>query len=272
MKRIAIGICLLAFFAAGPALAQSYEFKVEHERPLRNRQGKLIITPEKIEYRTDHKGESRTWRYDELRQIKVESPRRIELVSYEDQKWKLGLDRIFKFKVLEGEITPEVSALLMERASRPVLAPSVAPATNDAPVFEAPVKHLHRFGGCIGALKIYSDRVVYETKDEPEDSRFWRYSDIQNFSQSGRYRFEVTSFEDKFGGPKAYNFQLREELPAQAYDYVWTRVYPSKLRREEKLAQPTAENRPIEKGAHRNYAMLAPGEQAKIMIADFELR
>jgi hypothetical protein len=173
--------------------------------------------------------------------------------------------------LLEGEITPEVSALLVERAYRP-LATSVAPTTNDAPVFEAAVKHLHRFGGCVGALKIYSDRVVYEAKDEPEDSRFWRYSDIQNFSQSGRYRFEVTSFEDKFGGPKAYNFQLREELPAQAYDYVWTRVYPSKLRREEKLAQPTAENRPIEKGAHRNYAMLAPGEQAKIMIADFELR
>jgi hypothetical protein len=238
MKRIAIGICLLALFAASPALAQSYEFKVERERPMRNQPGKLIITPEKIEYRSDHKGESRAWRYDELRQIKVESPQRIELVSYEDQKWKLGLDRIFKFKVLEGEITPEASALLMERASQPVLAPSVMPTTNDAPTFEAPVKHLHRFGGCIGALKIYSDRVVYEAKDEPADSRFWRYSDIQSFSQSERYRFEIISFEDKFGGPKAYNFQLREELPAQAYDYIWDRVYPSKFRREERPAQP----------------------------------
>ncbi len=237
MKHIVMGICLLALFAASPASAQSYEFKVEHERPLRKQQGKLIITPEKIEYRTDHKGEARAWRYDELRQIKVESPRRIELVSYEDQKWKLGLDRVFKFKVLEGEITPEVSALLMERASRPLVT-SVAPMTNDAPVFEALVKHLHRFGGCIGALKIYPDRVVYETKDEPGDSRFWRYTNIQSFSQSERYRFEIISFEDKFGGPKAYNFQLREELPAQAYDYVWARVYPSKFRREEQPAQP----------------------------------
>ena len=72
----------------------------------------------------------------------------------------------------------------------------------------------------------------------PSDSRYWRYGEIQNFSQSERYRFEIVSFEDKFGGPKAYNFQLREALPATAYDYVWARVYPSKLRREDRLAQP----------------------------------
>jgi hypothetical protein len=85
---------------------------------------------------------------------------------------------------------------------------------------------LHRFGGCVGTLKVYPDRVAYET----ENSRFWRYGDIQSFSQSERYRFEVVSFEDKFSGPKAYNFQLREEPPATAYDYVWTRVYPSRFR------------------------------------------
>jgi hypothetical protein len=42
-----------------------------------------------------------------------------------------------------------------------------------------------------------------------------------------------SSFEDKFGGPKAYNFQLKEELPMTAYDYIWARVYPSRLRRDE---------------------------------------
>jgi hypothetical protein len=80
--------------------------------------------------------------------------------------------------------------------------------------------------------------VVFESKDMPSDSRYWRYGDIQSFSQSERYHFEIISFEDKFGGPKAYNFQLRKDLPATAYDYVWARVYPSKLRRDERLAQP----------------------------------
>ena len=97
---------------------------------------------------------------------------------------------------------------------------SLAPAAEGAPAFEVPVKHLRRFGGRIGTLKIYPDRVIFESKDMPPESRNWRYGDIQSFSQSERYRFEMISFEDKFGGPKTYNFQLREDLPATAYDYV----------------------------------------------------
>jgi hypothetical protein len=230
-------IFITFFFAVKPAAAQSFELPVEHQRMLSNCRGTLTITPEKVEFKTDHKKDSRTWSYAELKQIKVESPTRIELVSYEDQKRMMGRDRIFKFKVLEGEITSEISALLMAKATRPLVT-SVMPEAGGRPDFEAPVKHLHRFGGCMGTLRIYSDRVVYESKDMPSDSRYWRYSDIQNFSRSERFRFEIVSFENKFGGPKAYNFQLREELPASAYDYVWLRVYPSKFQRGDSLAQP----------------------------------
>ncbi len=237
MNRILLSATLLIFFAVNPVSAQSYELPVEHLHTFRNCRGTLIITPERIEYKTAHKEDARTWRYTDLRQIKIESPTSIELVSYEDQKRMLGRDRVFKFRVLEGEITSEISALLVERATRPVVT-SVAPATEDAPVFESPVKHLHRFGGRIGALKFYRDRLVYESVDMPSDSRYWRYGDIQNISQSDRFRFEIVTFEDKFGGQKTYNFQLREELPASAYDYVWARVYPSKFHRDEKLAKP----------------------------------
>jgi hypothetical protein len=243
MKRMLLGIGWMIFFLARPALAQSYEFAVEHEHTFRNCQGRLVITPDKIEYQTDHQSDARAWRYDELRQIKVQSPTRVELVSYEDRKRWLGRDRIFKFRVLEGELTSEVSALLVRKATRPLVA-SVMPATEDAPAFEVPVKHLHRFGGCLGALRIYPDRVVYESQEMPSDSRYWRYGDIQSFSQSEHFRFELVSFEEKFGGPKAYNFQLREVLPVPVYDYVWARVYPSRLRRDERLAQPVAGNRP----------------------------
>ena len=236
MRRMMLIIFIAAFFAVKPAAAQSFELSVEHEHTLRNCRGTLTITPEQIEYKTAHKEDARTWRFAELKQIKVESATRIELVSYEDQKRMLGRDRIFKFKVLEGEILPETSALLMEKATRPLVT-SVMPVTEGTSAFEVPVKHVHAFGGCVGTLRIYPDRVIYESKDMPSDSRYWRYGDIQNFSQSERFRFEIVSFESKFGGPKAYNFQLREELPAPAYDYVWARVYPSKFRREERAAR-----------------------------------
>ena len=237
MKRMTLIIFIAAFFAVKPAAAQSFELPVEHQRALRNCRGTLTITPEKIEYKTDCEKDLRTWSYAELKQIKVESPTRIELVSYEDQKRMLGRDRIFKFKLLEGEISSEISALLMAKATRPLVT-NVMPEAGGTPDFEVPVKHLHRFGGCMGTLRIYSDRVVYESKDMPSDSRYWRYSDIQNFSRPERFRFEIVSFENKFGGPKAYDFQLREELPSSAYDYVWLRVYPSKFRRGDNLAQP----------------------------------
>ncbi|HKX31403.1 MAG TPA: cupredoxin domain-containing protein, partial [Blastocatellia bacterium] len=98
------------------------------------------------------------------------------------------------------------------------------------PKFETPVKHLHPLGGCQGTLRIYSDRVTYESADEPKHSRYWRYQDLQRFSHPARYRCSITTFEDKFGGPTGvYDFQLRADLPASAYDYVWVRVNPVEL-------------------------------------------
>jgi len=217
------------FLLPGMAAAQSFEFPVERERLLRNHRGTLVITPDGIEYRTTQKNESRSWRYTDIQQIKIESPTELEILTYEDQRLMLGRDRIFRFRLLEGKITPEVSALLVAKAARPV-ATSVAPVTGGESKFETAVKHLHAFGGCEGALKIYPDRVAYESADNPAHSRYWRYSDIQGFSHPARYRFDITTFEDKFGEPaKVYDFQLKEDLPAPAYDYVWVRVNPAEL-------------------------------------------
>ena len=234
MKKHLLATFLVVFFAATHAVAQSHEFSVEHAHALRNCRGKLLITPEKIEYKTEHRRDARIWEYVEIRQITVASPVELELTTYEDQKRMVGRDRIFKFRLLEGRLTPEISALLWEQATHPLVT-SVPPQSEGTPLFAIPVKHLHTFGGCSGTLKIYGDRVVFESQT---DARFWRYSDIHNFSHSERFRFEIVSYEDKVGGAKAYNFQLKEELPALAYDYVWARVYSSKFRRDDRLAQP----------------------------------
>lgn len=237
MKNLLIGFGLI-ICAAVSAFGQSYEFQVEHRHTLRNHTGKLIFTPEQIEYRTDHKNESRVWRYNELQQITIASPTEIVLKSYEDQKRMLGVDRIYKFNLLDGRITPEISALLLAKSPRPP-ATSVMPIGDDAHAFVVPVKHLHRFGGCTGVLKIFNDRIVYTT--ESDDSRYWRYADVRGFSQSERFRMEIFSFEESFGGTGAYNFQLREDLPAGAYDFIWQRVYPSRsnpVAKDRKEPQP----------------------------------
>jgi hypothetical protein len=139
---------------------------------------------------------------------------------------------VWRFKILDGEITPEISAILLAHTNRPLVT-SVLPVTESTSRFEVSVKHLHNFGGCSGVLKIFADHMRFESAEKPGHSRFWRYPDIHNFSQSERFRFEIAPFETGFGGFKTYNFQLKQELPAQAFDYVWARVYPSKLRRDQ---------------------------------------
>jgi hypothetical protein len=207
---------------------------------LRNCRGTLVITPDGIEYQTDHKKDARSWQYTELRQLKVLSPIALELAMYEDQPRLAGRDRIFKFTLLTGQITPEISALLMKADPRPIVTSVLLPA-QDEPRFTVLAKHIRPLNGSLGALKIYADRIVYEASGNVTESRYWRYRDIQNFSHSERYRFEIVTYEEGIGGLRAYHFQLREELPTGIYDYVWTRVYPSKFQRQEKLSHPSTE-------------------------------
>ena len=224
MNRILYAMILLVLSAPIATQAQSFEFSVEHQHTLRSCRGTLTITAEKIEYQTAHKEDSRAWRYLEIRQIKVVSPAKLEITSYEDQKRMLGRDRIFIFKLLDGQISPEISALFMEKTNYPV-ATSVMPETSASPKFEIALKHLHTFGGCEGILKIYADRVLYQSAEKAENSRYWRWSDIQSISRSGPYQFSISSFESQLVGPtKSFNFALKKRMDEALYDYLWDKI------------------------------------------------
>lgn len=229
MDKLSLIICVVTLLgSAAPAAAQQFELSVEHEHTLRNCQGTLVITPEQIEYKTTHKHDAQRWRYDEIQQLKIEGAHALTLVTYADQKRMLGRDRLYKFRLLNGEITPEISALLQAQATKPIVT-SVPPVTAGEPIFSVLVKHLHSFGGCLGVLKLYADHVIFEAADAPAETRYWRYRELQNISQPARFRFELATFADRFGGLKAYHFQLRTELPTGFYDYAWQRVYPNKF-------------------------------------------
>ncbi|MEW6127485.1 MAG: hypothetical protein AB1757_10660 [Acidobacteriota bacterium] len=224
MKRVLFAMILFILSVPMIAQAQSFEFSVEHEHTLWDCRGKLLITADKIEYQTPHKEDARVWQYQAIRQIKVVSPTKLEITSYEDQKRLLGRDRIFKFKLLDGQITPEISTLFVKKTDYPV-ATSVIPETAEPPKYELAVKHLHTFGGCEGFLKIYSDQVVYQSTDKAEKSRYWQWGDIQSISRSGAYRFSLSSFERHFAGQtKTFNFELKERMEEVVYDYLWGKI------------------------------------------------
>ncbi|HNH83740.1 MAG TPA: hypothetical protein PL157_15330 [Acidobacteriota bacterium] len=220
-------------FLTWPIQAQEahFEFPVEHIHTLKNRRGTLIISSQGIEYRTSdpkEKKDARRWLFMDLWQIKIASPTEIELATYEDQRRLLGRDRIFKFHLMNKAITPEISTFLVGKTSRPVVM-SIFPSPDESPVFTVTVKHLHMFGGCEGVLKVFHNHIVYESLKQPNNSRLWKFSDIQDFSHPTRYSVSLISYEDQFGGPeRTYNFQLKEDFPTGANEYLWERVYPMK--------------------------------------------
>jgi len=210
----------------GPARAQTFEYSVKHHHTLKDCRGVLKVTPEGVEYAASKAKDSRKWKFENIRAFEVKSPTKISLVTYEDQKRWLGKDKVFEFTLTDNKATPELSAFLLSHVKRP-LEIAVIPENAEKPAFEIPAKHLRTITGTQGVLQIYNDKVVYQTKTKG-DSRYWRISDIQRFSQADRFRFQIVSDLPKAGGPNEdYNFQLFEDLPAGVYDYLWVRLHPS---------------------------------------------
>jgi hypothetical protein len=209
-----------------PVWAQSFEYQVRHRHIRKDCRGVLIFTPDGVEYRTDNRKDNRRWKFDEIRTIEIKSPTEISLVTYEDQKRWLGKDRIFEFTLVEKKATPELSAFLLAHVKRPMTL-AVLPEEMEKPAYEMRVKHLGTISGTQGVLLLYTDKVVYKTT-AAGDSRYWRISDIERFSQPDRFRFEIVSYVPKAGGPtEVYNFQLFEDLPQGVYDFLWVRLHPS---------------------------------------------
>ncbi len=225
-------VLIFALSAAQILSAQSFEYAVKQHRTLKipkvvkEAEGKLTIGPNGVEYKSSKPKDSRKWRFEDIRVIEVKSPTKISLVTYEDQKRWMGKDKVFEFTLLDKTVDPELSAFLLSKVKRPMEL-AIIPEDAEKPAFELPVKHLGTITGAMGVLRIYSDKVVFQSS-KVGDSRYWRLADIERFSQPDRYRFQIVSYLPKTGGPtEAYSFQLLEDLPEGVYDYLWVRLHPS---------------------------------------------
>jgi hypothetical protein len=227
IRMLNVVALLVLVFGGREVLGQEFKFMVEHDHLVKSCKGELIISTQGIEYQTENKDHARKWDFTDIKMIKLESPKEIEIISYETSSKTLGMDRGFNFTLVEGEVTKDVSEFLLTKIERPLSTSFVA--TEEKPRYELPVRHRHRFSACRGLLKVYADRVIYES-DRPENSRYWRWSDIRSISRTGPYQFGVTTYEPEFGGPsKTFNFDLKEQMDETVYDYLWTRVYKVRL-------------------------------------------
>lgn len=215
--------CVMLLFAI-PASAQEFTYKVEQDRTIGHRDGQLIISDKGIEYRAaKRKNEDRTWTFEDIKLLEILSPTSVRIWTWKDRKLFLGRDESLTFKLVEGQIDQKVSDFLRDRIARPFVTSFIE--EQAAPLAEIPVKRARWLKGSEGTLKVYSDRLVYESQTG-QDSRSWRWTDIRSIGRSDIYRFDVETFEPQVGASsRSFNFILKEQMPDKTYDLIWSRVY-----------------------------------------------
>lgn len=216
---------LLLLTLTQSARAQEFSYKVQQDRFRGHRDGELIISTTGVEFRAKQAKDSRVWTYTDIKLFEILSSTRVRIWTYQNRKLQLGQEESLTFKIIDGEIDQKVSDFLRDRSARPLVTSFTKEDTESAPLAEIPVKHLHRWSGCQGVLRVYADRLVYDAQDG-HDSRSWRWTDIRAVGRPDVDRFEVLTFEPQTGGPKrSFNFILKEPLLDKTYDFIWSRVF-----------------------------------------------
>jgi hypothetical protein len=206
------------------ALAEPATFTVRHEHLRKGRTGTIEIGENSISFQEDEKNpkHSREWKYEDIQQMTL-SPTELRILTYEDQKWKLGLDREYTFDRLPKEFAAQVYPMFRRRLDQRFVADLADP--DITPLWKVGAKLHQGLGGSVGTILVGSDRIVYQA--DKGQSHTWRDGDIDNISSSGPFDFSITTLERSawhHGSPTEYHFQLKEEMHEARYNQLWRRL------------------------------------------------
>jgi hypothetical protein len=239
-KRTGALLIGLAFLA--PAMFAQQEFQYDvwhgHSRPPHIKKagntGKLAITASSISFEETYKDGKKPkhphvwhWDYRDIQQLKM-APKSLTVLTYKDNKWKLGADREYEFDLVSDKTFEAAYGVLKNRLDQRFVA--VIPDHVSNVLWEIPVKHTLRFGGDEGVIQVGPDEIVYKSA-KPGESRTWRYQDIDSISTSGPFQLTITTSErakTHYGDLKGFNFQLKQPLEEARYNELWLRLNQSK--------------------------------------------
>jgi hypothetical protein len=208
----AAGCLILACAAwmAAAGRASGAQFTVRHEHVRKGCDGVLTVDGNGVSF-AGPRGHAWTWKLQDIQELQL-SPRSIHILSYRDNKLKLGADEGYQFTAkIPAE---ELYAILRDRMDQRLVA-EIGEQPSDG--YSLPVKHLGRITGSSGTLTFAKGSVVYSTPTNCE-SRTWRYSDIENISTSSRFQLTITTLE------KNFNFQLQQPITEARYNELWLQI------------------------------------------------
>ena len=196
--------------------------------------GTLTITESGVAFEETYKNGKKpkhphawNWEYQDIQELKI-APKSLTVLTYKDNKWKLGMDRAYQFDLRSDKTFEDAYRVLRGRLDQRFVA--AIPDQISNALWEIPVKHLLRFGGDEGVLKVGLDEIVYQSAIKAE-SRTWRYQDIENVSSAGPFQLTITTFErakTQYGNLKGFNFELKQRLEEGRYNDLWLRLNQSK--------------------------------------------
>ena len=237
-----ISSLLLATTLFAPAIFAQQSFQYEashrHSRPPHIKKtgglGTLTINDTGVSFDEKYKDgkapkhpHSWHWAYQDIQQLKI-FPKALSVLTYKDNKWKLGADREYNFDLVSEDSLDNAYQVLRTRLDQRFVA-----AITDSPasaLWEIPVKHRVRFGGDEGVLTVGISEITYKSQKKSE-SRTWRYEDVDNISSSGPFDLTITTFERArldYGSRKQFNFELKQRLDEARYNDLWLRLNQSK--------------------------------------------
>ncbi len=208
--------------------AQTFE-ATQKRRFASDRRGEIHITSEAIEFKAIKEKHSRRWTYEDIQYFDRFSEQEFILLSYEDQKWKLGRDRQYHFVLTAGTLDDALFQSISKRIGRPVTNRLVSRAKRvQDSRYHLAVKHLHSLGGCEGELIFTDDAILYSTEHR-KDAREWRLTrDVESVWSSNRYHLELHVYDNnrrEFSRTRVYKFDLKQPLDQDFYQSLKLRMH-----------------------------------------------
>ena len=230
-------VTFLLFVLSGLLAGAELRFDVRHQRALRDHHGLLTIDDAGVTYqqvvtekqrrkqaneppKNPAKLENVHFGYQDIQELWL-SASKLVLVTYQDRKWLLGIDREYEFFVVGERSFAEAYPMLKDKLDQRFVA--ALADEQVAALWEIPVKLQGILEGSAGALRVGPDYIVYRT-NRKEQSRTWRYQDIENISTSGPFQLTLTTYEKAkthYGSLKGFNFQLKQRLDENRYQLLW---------------------------------------------------
>jgi hypothetical protein len=202
-----------------PASAVRWQSSAKLHRGLAKMSGSLIINGAGIEFRPD-KGSSIRWPFVEIQTLFIQ-PRRLMVTGYEKRGRLRPGTKQFRFD-LGSDLQPAVAEGLATSAGRPVR--NGVPPPEASSIATLPAHHRTGFGGTKsnGVLRFREAGIDYVTKTA-QDSRSWRWSDIQTLANPDRYHLRVGGYLETF------EFDLKQPMTGDLFDRLWDHLYARDL-------------------------------------------